>query len=100
MKVTASALTHVNHMLLPDQYLRIQILAGGCSGFEQKFLVCDHMMPHDVVIHSKVVLDLESDQILQEAELDWCSDLSGDKFVIRIPEATSTCGCGKSFSLF
>ena len=100
MKITDHALERVNHMLLPDQYLRIQIDAGGCSGLEQKFLVCNHVMPDDVIIHSKVLLDPETARMLQAAELTWCSDLSGDKFVIQIPEATSTCGCGKSFSLF
>jgi iron-sulfur cluster insertion protein len=81
---------------------RIEIQAGGCNGFEKKFSWTAAPEPDDIVIPTpscSVVFDPVSFDMLSNAIVDYKTDLQGSYFVIDIPEAASTCGCGTSFSL-
>ncbi len=82
-------------------YPRIEIKSGGCQGFEKSFSFdiirdVDIMIKHDDV---NILIDENTFSMLETAIVDYKSDISGSKFTIDIPTATSTCGCGTSFSL-
>jgi iron-sulfur cluster assembly accessory protein len=86
----------------PPPVLRVQVLAGGCSGFQYKFELDQGPQPDDVVIErgpARVVLDPASLDLLGGAELDYQDKLMGAYFAIRNPNATSSCGCGTSFAV-
>jgi len=81
---------------------RIEIRAGGCNGFEKIFTFDDSEAADDLKIpttNGMILIDPISYAMLDNAIVDYVSDLSGSSFSITIPEATSTCGCGSSFSL-
>lgn len=84
----------------PDLKLRIFVSGGGCSGFQYGFTFDDRQDPTDAVVGSgnvKVLVDEVSLRYLNGAEVDFVEDLSGAQFVIRNPNAASSCGCGNSF---
>ena len=76
--------------------LRIFVTGGGCSGFQYGFAFDDERKEDDLRI---VVVDAMSLQYLTGAEIDYEDNLEGARFVIRNPNAASTCGCGSSFSV-
>ena len=81
--------------------LRVYITGGGCSGFQYGFTFDEEINDDDTQIVKAgvtVVIDSMSIQYLSGAEIDYKEDLSGAQFVIRNPNATTTCGCGSSFS--
>lgn len=81
--------------------LRIAVEGGGCSGF-QYAITLDDPAEDDLVLESageKVVVDSVSLPFLQNATIDFSKELIGAKFVIENPNATSSCGCGTSFSI-
>ena len=85
----------------PDLMLRIYISGGGCSGFQYGFTFDDRREEGDAAVERlgvTLVVDPTSLQYLEGAEIDYKDDLSGARFVIRNPNAQSTCGCGSSFS--
>jgi iron-sulfur cluster insertion protein len=81
--------------------LRVFVQGGGCSGFQYGFTF-DEITNEDDTIMSKhgvsLLIDAMSYQYLLGAEIDYKEDLQGAQFVIKNPNATSTCGCGSSFS--
>ncbi len=82
--------------------LRVAVLAGGCSGFQYKFDLDRERAPEDVVLEqggAKVFIDPASLDLLAGAELDYTDALMGSHFAVRNPNATSSCGCGTSFSV-
>lgn len=82
--------------------LRVEVLAGGCSGFQYRFELDEAPHPDDLVIEqgaAKVVVDPVSLDLLAGAELDYTDELMGSHFAVRNPNAKSACGCGTSFSL-
>lgn len=82
--------------------LRVFISGGGCSGFQYGFTFDENQQDGDTtVVNDGVTLlvDPMSYQYLVGAEIDYKEDLSGAQFVIRNPNATTTCGCGSSFSV-
>lgn len=99
MKITAQAHARVQQICAPHEHMRVRVEAGGCSGFQHVFEI-DTTKSESDLCDQQVVWDATSHEILQNATLDWRSDLSGSQFVLQVPEATSACGCGKSFSLF
>lgn len=99
MMVSAAAAQKIAQLCGDSEFFRVQVKAGGCSGFEQAFSITTQFNDHDIQM-GQVVLDADTDHILKNAILDWRSDLSGSQFILTVPEATSSCGCGKSFSLF
>lgn len=85
----------------PDLMLRITVLGGGCSGFQYSMEFDDQTDPHDAVFERsgvKVVTDDVSLRYLAGAQIDYVSDLMGSSFVIKNPNAKSSCGCGNSFA--
>ena len=85
----------------PDLMLRVFVSGGGCSGFQYGFTFDEKVEDGDSsVINQGVTLlvDPMSVQYLMGAEIDYKEDLQGAQFVIRNPNATTTCGCGQSFS--
>lgn len=85
-----------------DPALRVAVLAGGCSGFQYRFELSDEKQPDDLIIQrgaAKVVVDPVSLDLLAGSELDFTDELIGSHFAVRNPNATSSCGCGTSFSI-
>ncbi|MFM8331171.1 MAG: iron-sulfur cluster insertion protein ErpA [Candidatus Methylumidiphilus sp.] len=81
--------------------LRVYVQGGGCSGFQYGFTFDESANDDDTQIEKngvKVLIDPMSFQYLDGAEIDYREDASGAQFVIRNPNATTTCGCGSSFS--
>jgi iron-sulfur cluster insertion protein len=82
--------------------LRIYVTGGGCSGFQYGFAFDDAPKEDDLRVERgpvTVLVDAMSMQYLQGAEIDFEDSLEGARFVIRNPNATSTCGCGSSFTV-
>ena len=81
--------------------LRVYITGGGCSGFQYGFTFDEDVNDDDTLIEKggvTVLIDSMSVQYLTGAQIDYKEDISGAQFVIRNPNATTTCGCGSSFS--
>jgi iron-sulfur cluster assembly accessory protein len=82
--------------------LRIAVTGGGCSGFQYNFAIDDARTDDDLVIErdgATVLIDPMSLDFLKGAEIDFVDDLIGQSFKIHNPNATSSCGCGTSFSV-
>lgn len=81
--------------------LRVFVTGGGCSGFQYGFTFDEAMNDGDTAVENNgvtLLIDPMSYQYLAGAEIDYKEDLEGAQFVIRNPNATTTCGCGSSFS--
>ncbi len=90
--------------------LRVFITGGGCSGFQYGFAFEEKIADDDTIIEKiverenlptatvKLLVDSHSLQYLMGAEIDYKNDVDGQRFVIRNPNAKTTCGCGSSFS--
>jgi len=86
----------------PDICLRVFVQGGGCSGFSYGFTLDEMQNEDDFVIEQSglaVLVDAMSSQYLQGADVDYREDITGSQFVIKNPNAQSTCGCGSSFSV-
>lgn len=82
--------------------LRVFISGGGCSGFQYGFTFDENLTDGDTVVENdgvKLLIDPMSYQYLVGAEIDYTEGLEGAQFVIRNPNAQTTCGCGSSFSV-
>lgn len=82
--------------------LRVSVSGGGCSGFQYGFELDEGTTDEDLIFELdgvQVVVDKVSLDLLNGAELDFKEDLMGSYFVMSNPNATSTCGCGSSFSV-
>lgn len=82
--------------------LRVAVLGGGCSGFSYEFALEDDPADGDTVIESqgqRVLVDAESLPFLAGSVIDFKDELIGARFAVENPNATSTCGCGTSFSI-
>lgn len=95
----------------PQLKLRVFITGGGCSGFQYGFTFDEQKNDDDMVINKTIcdadnheqtvslLIDSMSFQYLLGAEIDYKEDLQGAQFIIRNPNAKTTCGCGSSFSV-
>ena len=102
-KVTARAFERLAEIgaAADGKALRIAVEGGGCSGFQYE-IDLDEPKDDDVIFESggeKVVIDSISMPFLTDAEIDFTEELIGARFVINNPNATSSCGCGTSFSM-
>jgi len=82
--------------------LRVFVSGGGCSGFQYGFTFDESITDGDTVVEKdgvKLLIDPMSFQYLVGGEIDYSEGLEGAQFVIRNPNATTTCGCGSSFSV-
>ena len=85
----------------PALKLRVFVTGGGCSGFQYGFTFDEEIAEDDTTMEKNgvmLLIDPMSYQYLVGAEIDYSEGLEGSQFVIRNPNATSTCGCGSSFS--
>ena len=83
--------------------LRVFVSGGGCSGFQYGFTFDESIAEGDTVVEKgdvKLLIDPTSFQYLVGGEIDYTEGLEGAQFVIRNPNATTTCGCGSSFSVY
>jgi iron-sulfur cluster insertion protein len=106
LAVTASAAKRIAALIAaegkPGTKLRVSVSGGGCSGFQYGFALEDRSEPDDVVIErdgATVAVDGLSLMYVLGAELDFVEDLTGSYFRVRNPNASSSCGCGASFSI-
>jgi iron-sulfur cluster insertion protein len=86
----------------PDLKLRVYVTGGGCSGFQYGFSFDEELAEDDTRIEKDgitVVVDAMSYPYLVGSRLDYQEGLQGSKFTVENPNATSTCGCGSSFSI-
>ena len=85
----------------PDLMLRVFVSGGGCSGFQYGFTFDEKVEDGDSSVENQgvtLVVDPMSVQYLMGAEIDYKEDLQGAQFIIRNPNASTTCGCGSSFT--
>ena len=86
----------------PNLMLRVFISGGGCSGFQYGFTFDESIEDGDSKVENQgvtLLIDPMSAQYLLGAEIDYKEDLQGAQFIIRHPNAKSTCGCGSSFTV-
>lgn len=81
-----------------EPYLRISVMGGGCSGFQYKFDFEQTANEDDLQV-GQVLVDSMSMMYLNEAVVDYEESLMGSQFVIKNPNAQTTCGCGSSFAV-
>jgi iron-sulfur cluster insertion protein len=100
-----SAVSKVRELILeegnPALQLRIYVSGGGCSGFQYGFAFEEAAGSEDLAMEKhgvRVLIDPVSLQYLNGAEVDFQDGLDGSRFIIKNPNAKSTCGCGSSFS--
>ncbi len=103
---TDSAATKVRQLLEQEDNqslkLRVYITGGGCSGFQYGFMFDENEESGDAVVENggvTLLVDPMSSAYLEGAEIDYVEGLEGAQFVIRNPNATTTCGCGSSFGV-
>ena len=106
LTLTASAAARVRKLMemegKPNLKLRLAVAGGGCSGFHYGITLDDSVNDDDQVFEQhgvSVVADETSLDLLAGSEVDYVEDMMGASFQIRNPNATSTCGCGSSFSV-
>ncbi len=109
---SVSAADKVSELIKEEQNdklnLRVSISGGGCSGFQYGFSFDEEINEDDTIITQqcsngsdsvKLLIDSMSYQYLHQAEIDYIQGIQGEQFVIRNPNAKTTCGCGSSFSM-
>jgi iron-sulfur cluster insertion protein len=82
--------------------MRVAVLGGGCSGFQYNFSFEEARNDDDLLIErdgAAVLVDATSLDLLRGSELDYVEEMVGSSFQVRNPNATSSCGCGNSFSV-
>ena len=82
--------------------MRVAVLGGGCSGFQYNFSFEEQKNDDDLLIErdgAAVVVDATSLELLKGSELDYVEEMVGSAFQVKNPNATSSCGCGNSFSV-
>ena len=100
LNFTNQALDQINIIAVgkKKKYFRITVQGGGCSGFKYSFGF-DSKTNEDDVIFDKTVIDKSSLEIISGSIVDFKKEMIGETFVIDNPKATSSCGCGLSFSV-
>ena len=103
-QITNSAQVHIASILKKDSanYFRITVLGGGCAGFQYKFDFSDKPNDDDLIFNYKnadVLIDKTSIELIKGSKIDYVNELIGSSFKISNPLASSSCGCGTSFSI-
>ncbi|HQT68249.1 MAG: Fe-S cluster assembly protein HesB [Rhodospirillales bacterium 20-60-12] len=104
-RVSKSAAARISEILSGEPAkaaLRVEVLAGGCNGFQYKFDLADGPSADDLVVkadQAMVLVDPTSLDLLAGAELDYVDSLMGSYFAVKNPIATTSCGCGTSFGI-
>ena len=101
IEFTNRALDQIKKIINSNQsknFFRITVKGGGCSGFKYDFSFDDKVNNEDVVFDNAVI-DKESLDIINGSVIDFKKEMIGESFVIENPKASSSCGCGLSFSI-
>ncbi len=106
ISMSDSAVTKIKELLVeegnPNLKLRVFVQGGGCAGFQYGFTFDETVAEDDTVVEKdgiQMLIDAISYQYLVGAKVDYKDDLEGAQFTIKNPNATTTCGCGSSFSV-
>jgi len=98
--VSDNANEKIKTILKDNEFIRLYIQGGGCSGFQYMFDVVPTMEEDDIQVPgSRLLIDPLSYQYIENSQIDYTSDILGSKFIVNNPQATTTCGCGQSFTL-
>ena len=101
IEYTENAKKEISRIISRDtskKYFRISVLGGGCSGFKYNFSFDDKVNENDNIF-DKAIIDINSLKIISGSVVDFKKELIGNSFVINNPQASSSCGCGLSFSV-
>jgi iron-sulfur cluster insertion protein len=99
--ITDNAKKKIENLLVNEKsnkFFRLEVKGGGCSGYKYHFLM-DGKKNHDDIIINNVLIDKSSFYFIQGSTLDYSEKLIENTFKIINPKATSSCGCGNSFSV-
>ena len=106
IQLSSSAAHKISQLVLeemnPDLKFRVNIIGGGCSGFQYGFAFEEDLTDGDMVLEQngvQMMVDPMSFPYLMGSTVDYLEDLQGSRFLVSNPNAKSTCGCGSSFSI-
>ena len=104
IEITENAQIHIAKVIKNDKakYFRITILGGRCAGFQYKFDFESTKKKDDIVFSAgkvDIIIDNTSLDLIKGSKIDYVNELIGASFKITNPQASSTCGCGSSFSI-
>ena len=104
IEITNNAQDHIASILEKDSaaYFRITVLGGGCAGFQYKFDFENLKNDDDILFKTEkisLIIDTTSLDLIKGSKIDYVDELIGSSFKILNPQASSSCGCGTSFSL-
>ena len=104
IEITKNAKDHIANIIEEDKakYFRITVLGGGCAGFQYKFDFDKKKNDDDILIKTNkisVLIDKISLGLINGSKIDYVNELIGSSFKVTNPKASSSCGCGTSFSL-
>ena len=104
IEITENAQKHINSILAVDnsKYFRITVLGGGCAGFQYKFDFDNTKNEDDIILITNkmnIIIDNTSMELIKGSKVDYANELIGSSFKISNPQASSSCGCGTSFSI-
>ena len=104
IEITENAQNHIAKVISQDKvnYFRISVLGGGCAGFQYKFDFDNNKNDDDILFETEkisVIIDTTSLDLIKGSKIDYVNELIGSSFKISNPKASSSCGCGTSFSL-
>ena len=104
IEVTKNAQIHICKILNQEKskYFRITVLGGGCAGFQYKFDFSKEVNDDDLILeysNVSVLIDKTSIELIKGSKIDYVNELIGSSFKITNPQASSSCGCGTSFSI-
>tara|TARA_B100000029_G_scaffold463706_1_gene497187 strand:- start:351 stop:677 length:327 start_codon:yes stop_codon:yes gene_type:complete len=104
IQITSNAQNHIANILKIDnsKYFRITVLGGGCSGFQYKFDFDNSINKDDIIFKTnkvEILIDNVSLNYIKGSKIDYVEELIGSSFKISNPQASSSCGCGTSFSI-
>ena len=104
IEITENAQVHIANVLKNDnaKFFRITVLGGGCAGFQYKFDFEESKTEDDIIIETSkvnIVIDSTSINFIKGSKIDYVNELIGSSFKIVNPQASSSCGCGTSFSM-
>tara|TARA_Y100000031_G_scaffold23633_1_gene25183 strand:- start:322 stop:648 length:327 start_codon:yes stop_codon:yes gene_type:complete len=104
IEITEDAQNYIDDLIKKDEsdYFRITVLGGGCAGFQYKFDFDNKKNDEDILIKTNkisVLIDKISLGLINGSKIDYVDELIGSSFKVTNPKASSSCGCGTSFSL-
>jgi iron-sulfur cluster assembly accessory protein len=104
VEITNNAQDHIANLLLNDKvkFFRITVLGGGCAGFQYKFDFENNKNTDDILFKTEkiqMLIDSTSLELIKGSKIDYVNELIGSSFKIINPQASSSCGCGTSFSI-